>query len=406
MPRAIFVNRYFWPDQSATSRLLSDLAFELASNDFEIHVVTSRQLIDDASAALAAYQTHRNVNVHRIWTTRFGRDGLKARAVDYLTFHLAARRKVAALAGAGDIVVAKTDPPLLSISLAPLAARRGARLVTWLQDVFPEVASAAGVVRGDGVMSQAIKRWRDASIRRASANVVLGPSMREVVLGCGVEPQRIAVIPNWADGDKIAERGEAAQRLRQAWNLDSHFVVGYCGNLGRVHEFDTLLDAAKLLAPKRSVRFVFVGRGARYRELLKGIQSRELENVLTLPPQPEENLNALLGAMDVHAVCLLPALEGLVVPSKLYGVLAAGRPALNIGGRSADFNSLLNDSGAGAGFSVGDSEGVAQMIASWADQPDQVRKMGRAARELFEREFARSLSIDKWRALLRTVSKG
>ena len=110
--------------------------------------------------------------------------------------------------------------------------------------------------------------------------------------------------------------------------------------------------------------------------------------------------------MDVHAVCLLPAIEGLVVPSKLYGVLAAGRPALNIGGRSADFNSLLNDSGAGAGFSVGDSEGVAQMIASWADQPDQVRKMGRAARELFEREFARSLSIDKWRALLRTVSKG
>ena len=90
---------------------------------------------------------------------------------------------------------------------------------------FPEVASAAGVVRGDGVLAQAIKRWRDASIRRASANVVLGPSMREVVLGCGVEPQRIAVIPNWADGDKIAERGEAAQRLRQAWNLDSHFVV-------------------------------------------------------------------------------------------------------------------------------------------------------------------------------------
>ena len=129
---------------------------------------------------------------------------MKARAIDYLTFHLAARRKVAALAGAGDIVVAKTDPPLLSISLAPLAARRGARLVTWLQDVFPEVASAAGVVRGDGVLAQAIKRWRDASIRRASANVVLGPSMREVVLGCGVEPQRIAVIPNWADGDKIA----------------------------------------------------------------------------------------------------------------------------------------------------------------------------------------------------------
>ena len=305
---------------------------------------------------------------------------MKARAIDYLTFHFAARRKLAALAGAGDIVVAKTDPPLVPISLAPVAGRRGALLVTGLQGVFPEVASAAGVVRRDGVLSQAIKRWRDASIRLASANVVLGPSMREVKLGCGVEPQRIAVIPNWAEGDKIEERGDAAQSLRQAWNLDSHFGVGYRVNLGRVHEFDTLLDAAKPLAPKQSVRFVFVNRGARYRELLKGIQSRELENVLTFPPQPEENLNALLGAMDVHAICLLPALEGLVVPSQLYGVLAAGRLALNIGGQSADFNSLLNDSGAGAGFSVGDSEGVAQMIASGADEPDQVRKMGRAAR--------------------------
>ncbi|MGB0751027.1 MAG: glycosyltransferase family 4 protein [Gammaproteobacteria bacterium] len=406
MPRVIFVNRYFWPDQSATSRLLSDLAFELAGEDFEIHVVTSRQLIDDASAALAAYETHRNVQVHRIWTTQFGRDGLKTRAIDYLTFHLAARRKVAALAGDGDIVVAKTDPPLLSISLAPIAARQDARMVTWLQDVFPEVAGALGVVRKDGVLSRTIKRWRDASIQRAAVNVVLGSSMREVVLDCGVAPERVAVIPNWADGDVIEERGEAAQRLRQEWSLEGHFVVGYCGNLGRAHEFDTLLDAAKRLMPKKSIRFVFVGAGARYAELLDGIQTRGLDNVLIFPPQPEESLNALLGAMDVHAVCLMPALEGLVVPSKLYGVLAAGRPALNIGGKHADFNSLLTDSGAGAGFSVGDSEGVAQVIASWAEEPGQVRKMGRAARELFEREFARSLSIDKWRALLRTVSSG
>ena len=110
--------------------------------------------------------------------------------------------------------------------------------------------------------------------------------------------------------------------------------------------------------------------------------------------------------MDVHAVCLMPALEGLVVPSKLYGVLAAGRPALNVGGKDSDFNELPNRHRAGAGFSVGDSEGVAQTIARWADEPDQVQKMGRAARELFEQDFARLLSIDKWRHLLRSVSNG
>jgi colanic acid biosynthesis glycosyl transferase WcaI len=134
--KVVFVNRYFFPDHSATSQILSDLAFFLAERGWEVHVVTSRQRYDDAGAGLLPHEIVQRVRIHRVWTSGFGRRWLPGRAVDYLSFYLAAAWRLIALLSAGDIVVAKTDPPLISVVAAVAARMRRAKLVNWWQDVF------------------------------------------------------------------------------------------------------------------------------------------------------------------------------------------------------------------------------------------------------------------------------
>ena len=139
--RIVFINRYFYPDHSATSQMLSDLAFFMASAGHEVCLATSCQRYDDAAAVLPARERVDRVEVHRVRTTRFGRDNLLGRAFDYAIFYLAAGWRLWRIARAGDVVVAKTDPPLISVVAAFVARWRGARLVNWVQDVFPEAVS-------------------------------------------------------------------------------------------------------------------------------------------------------------------------------------------------------------------------------------------------------------------------
>jgi colanic acid biosynthesis glycosyl transferase WcaI len=143
--RVIFVNRYFFPDHSATSRILSDLAFALAESGRAVCVVTSRQRYDDPQAQLPAEEKIRGVDIHRVSTARFGRSTLWGRGIDYLTFYAGAGRAIRSLARPGDIVVAKTDPPLLSVVAMRAARKAEARGINWLQDLYPEVAIELGV---------------------------------------------------------------------------------------------------------------------------------------------------------------------------------------------------------------------------------------------------------------------
>src|ERR1700687_2917404 len=145
MARLIFVNRYFFPDHSATSQILSDLTFHLAAAGGDVHVIASRQIYDEPKVALPANETINGVNVHCVASTRFGRASLPGRVLDYLSFYRSVRGCLSAIARAGDTVVAKTDPPMLSVAVAPTARRCGAGLINWLQDIYPETATVLRV---------------------------------------------------------------------------------------------------------------------------------------------------------------------------------------------------------------------------------------------------------------------
>ena len=300
VPHIIFLNRYFHPDHSATSQMLSGLALALAARGLRISVITSQQRYDAPAVRLPARETLDGVEVYRVPTSRFGRSHLWGRAVDYLTFYVSAGWRLWCLSRRSDIIVAKTDPPMLSLLAAPIARMRRARLINWLQDLFPEVAEALNLGGGLARAAYGPLRWlRDRSLRSADMNVVLGDLMADKLVHLGVRPSRIRLIPNWADGDLIRPIDSSTNALRREWGLGETFVVGYSGNLGRPHDIETMLEAIAVTQPerqpsspdhRRAVRWLFIGDGALFGPLKAALARRKLDNVTLKPYQPPERL--------------------------------------------------------------------------------------------------------------------
>jgi colanic acid biosynthesis glycosyl transferase WcaI len=406
----IFINRYFHPDHSATSQMLSDLAFGLSERGHDVRVIASRQRYDSPCDYLQVYEIVEGVETFRLWTSRFGRGNLIGRAVDYATFYVSAAWSLCWLARPDDIIIAKTDPPMLSVIVAPIARWRGARLVNWLQDLFPDVAEVIGLDRRrlSGFVYGALRRVRNWSLYCAAANVVLGDRMAERLATLGVTPARISVIANWIDADLVKPIAPEDNSLRREWGLDDEFVVGYSGNLGRAHDYETMLDAIIRLdggpedTPK--IRWLFVGGGALYEALANELRVRGLKSVIFKPYQPRERLAQSLSVANIHLASLRPELEGMIVPSKFYGIAAAGRPTIFIGNPDGELARIVRRNGLGYVTAQGDGAALASLIVSLARDPDSCTAIGARAREVCEREFDKRTAIDRWDRLLTRIA--
>lgn len=379
-----------------------------------MRVIASRQGYLNAQAGLAARESVLGVEVHRVWTSRFGRVGLPGRAMDYLSFFVCAMWRLRQLARPGEVVVTMTDPPLLSVLTYWVLAGRQVLLVNWLQDLFPEVAQALNVRGMDGRFGRWLRRLRDRSLRGAAVNVAISERMAERVLAAGVAASRVRVIHNWADAEAIRPLAPEANQLRREWELEDVFVVGYSGNLGRAHTYATLLQAAQLLdeagtgaapgtgqragpaipgdaagpaavaagAPLRPVMFLFIGGGVQWRALRGEVERLGLRNVRFQPYQERAALHLSLGVADVHWVSHPPGLEGLVVPSKFYGVAAAGRPVLLVGQPDGEIARLLADYDCGRWVAEGDGAGFAAAVERLRDDALLRGRQGANARRL------------------------
>jgi glycosyltransferase involved in cell wall biosynthesis len=400
MSRLIFLNRFYAPDHSATSQLLSDLASHLVTLGNDVHVITSQQLYDHPGAKLPVSEDISGVHVRRIPSTQFGRSGLFGRGFDYLSFYASMWRAALALTGKDDVLIAKTDPPLTSVPAMRIARRRGAKLVNWLQDLYPEVAAEL-FPRFKGPLSRGIARIRDRSLTSAAANVVVGEHMAQRLLAVNVAGRRIHVIQNWCDDEEIHPISRDDNPLIRQWQLEDKFIVGYSGNLGRAHEFSTVLDAAEQLAADARVVFLMIGGGHKMGQLVQAAAARGLSGSFRfLPYQDHKLLKFSLAVPDMHWISLRPDLEGLIVPSKAYGIAAAGKPILAITSREGELGELVRRFDCGRVVQPGDATGLAQVIGELASRPQDVARMGERAREMLDGHFSRRLALERWSVLL------
>jgi glycosyltransferase involved in cell wall biosynthesis len=400
----IFINRFFYPDHSATSQIMSDLAFYLANRGMRVRVITGRQRYDKPGVRLPPREAIGGVEIHRIATTRFGRRQLTGRALDYLSFYISAMWALLCLARRRDIVVAMTDPPMLSVPAAVLAALCGFKTVNWLQDLYPELATELGISGTKGFAGRGLIAVRNHSLRRAEMNVAIGSDMAKRLNSFGVPSWKTAVIQNWTDDSSIAAIGTAANPLRQRWQLEDKFVVAYSGNLGRAHDIETLLEAAEHLKSRTDIVFLFIGSGHGISNLDFEVRKRGLSQVMFQPYQPRSALSQSLGAGDVHWLSLKAGLDGLILPSKFYGIAAAGRPIIIVSAPDGELAKLVSQFDCGFHVALGQGEDFARAIVLLAANRERRHQMGINARRMLETHFTKAQALERWYALLRAAA--
>jgi len=381
--KVLIVNQYFYPDVSAVAQLAADLAEDLVGRGHEVTAIASRGAYM-ATTRLPREGTWNGVQILRVSATNFGRGRILGRIADYLTFYVSALWLCVRLPR-HDVLLATSAPPFIA-SLGILLQRfKGVRFVYWLQDLYPDLAIEFGLLRKHSILAWLLERLARRILKSADQVIVLGQAMKQRIVQKGAAEGDVHVVPNWADGSGIRPVEVARNEFRSLHGLAGRRVVLYSGNMGRAHDLMTLLDAARHFDREPDVSFVFVGHGAKQREVEEAAAA--LPSIRLLPYQPRERLSESLSAGDVHVVTMAPWALGLLEPSKLYGILAAGRPVLYIGPPDSEVAETILKERVGEVVANGESGEAANALRRLLESSEAV---GRRARQVFDARYDRS----------------
>jgi len=315
-----------------------------------------------------------NVTVVRVGSTDYSRTEMRRRVLNYLTY--VALSVPMALVTPCDVVLGMTDPPFEGIAAAFVALLKGEPFVYNVRDMYPDMAVGGSIVRAGPLTRvwEMLHRW---ALRRATRVVALGEDMRARIVAKGVQPERVEVV---RDGAEIREGGsehavdpEVVRAIRGNFN----FVLLHAGNLGFYGAWETLIAAARNLADD-GVGLIFVGDGAQRGRIETAAAG--CTNVRFLPFFPTSKIASVLAAPDAHVVTVRRGLEGVIVPSKVYGILAAGKPIVAVAGRETDVAKIGGERGFAVSADPDDSAQVADVVRRISRNPETLRRMGQAAR--------------------------
>jgi len=389
------VNRYFWPDESATSQLLTDLAEDLRAAGHEVHVFTSRQLYNRPEAQLPMQQMWQGIRISRLRTSCFGRRHFCGRLFDILSFHLALRYNNN-ITVKPDVWLVMTDPPLILNTVLKLRSQLGGRVIHHVDDIYPDLAMALGSLPRLGPVASLVDRWVKAGLGNCDQVLALGACMARVLKNKGVAADRLSITPPWADGNRLYPLDHKENRFRQEMGLaGDQVVVMYSGNMGLGHRFETILAAARCLAPNDKIHFVFIGDGAKKDQIDAFRRAHNLKNMMMLPYQPRARLRETLSAGDIHLISLDAQVQGLIVPSKLAGILAVGRPVVFLGDADNSIAAAILQGPCGHVIPEGEVSKLGKIIEDLTKHPEHRRRLGETARNLFEREYDRAVVVPK-----------
>lgn len=400
--RVLLINQVYYPDVAATAQHADDLARHLVRSGHEVHVIASRSIYGTKGATLAKYEEVDGVKVHRVGRSLFGKAGILARAADFAIFYLLAMFKALTIKRC-DVSVCFTTPPFISLVGWVLRVLRGTKFVYWVMDMYPDVPVVCGVMSEGSLSTRFFNAIDRFCLKRADRVVVLGRCMRDRVLAKGADPEKVKHIGVWSDQSEVRPISRAENEYTAKWGLENKFVVMYSGNFGLAHDVRTMLEAAKKLEGDDRFRFLFVGGGKKKSEVEAFVRDHDLSNAAVDGYQPREKLDHSLSCPDVHLATMIPGAEGLIVPCKLFGIMAAGRPTVFIGSPKSELALVLTENECGEVIEPGDVDGLVSTLRRMAESPDQVCRMGERARAALSEAYSRERACEVWRVLLEDV---
>jgi glycosyltransferase involved in cell wall biosynthesis len=406
-PRVCIINQYYVPDVASTGILLHELARELARTGHEVEVITARPSYGppESWVPCPARETFEGVRVTRLKVTRFSKDRILGRLVNFLSFLVPLFFRMLLGARRDTVYLYSTNPPFLGIVGGVISLVRTHTYVNLLHDAYPDLAVWVGKIRAGSPIERVWLRLNRLTYSRGRRAIVLCEAAKELVESKWRPPAgSVRVIHNWTDPAKIVPRPKAESALAREHGLVAPFVALYSGNLGLYYDFDTLLGAAELLRDE-NFRLVLIGGGGKRDQIARAIKERGLSNTLLLPYVPTDRLGDSLIACDTSVVSIAPGIEGISFPSKLYTSLATGRPILAISEERSELRRMIEREDCGRWFRVGDAAGLAAGLREMMRDPARCERQGENSRRFFDREFTLEAAAAKYAQVFQEAAR-
>ncbi len=398
--RVLFLTSHYPPDVAATGQILEELVEDVVKAGHDARVITAEPSYTREAKrkglGLVRREWRRGAELVWVRAPAVGRRGVWTRLLPFATY-FAGSLPLAMLTRDVDVVFAMSTPPLLGGLLAALVGRlRNKPFVYNLQDIYPDIAINLGVLKERSPLAKAARRLETSLRRRASLVTVLANDMKARVLEVNPELPRVEVIPNWIDTDVVHPVAASDNPFRLQHGLSDKFVVLYSGNLGRAHGLEVLPEVAAALQSEPRVVFLVVGEGPAKPAVEEDVQRRKLDNVRFLPYQPKARLAESLSSGDVSLILQRASALGQVVPSKLYGILASGRPIVASVPEASEVARVVRQHQLGIVVPPESAAGIAEGIRQLLAQPEEARRMGQRGRALVVERFSRLVLTERY----------
>ena len=396
------IAQYFKPETVGSGIWIHQLATDLVDLGHQVSVVTSfpnyprRVVFDDYRGKLFMRERMDGVDVVRTYIYASPNESILSRTLNFGSF--CASAAIGGLfASKPDVIYCVMPPMPLGVSAEFLGLMKTAPVVVNIQDIYPDIAVAVGVLRNP--LAIRFFEWMERAIyRRATSVVVIADGFKENIVGKGVPEDKIHVVPNWADPNEIMP-GPKDNAFRKKLGIADRFSLSYSGSLSFNTNLDPVLGAAEILTGEE-FSFIIVGDGVKKDDLRRTAQERQLDNVQFLPFQPLDQYPSVLAAADMNLVTLNRQAAMASVPSKLFKMMASGRPVLAITIEGNEVHRLIRDSECGLCVPPDDPERLAEALRYAAAHPDEMDRMGKNGRRHLVESFSRKDCVGKIESIL------
>ena len=388
MPNSIWVlSELFPPEETSTGHFMSKVASGL-SERWTVRVLCAQPTYSRRGVRAPREEQIGRLRVTRCWSTTLDKNVLPFKICNAMTFVLSVAWRLIVGVHRGDAVLVVTNPPVLPILAGLVCTLRRVRCVLFVHDVYPDVVVASGLLSESSVLVRAGHAVMQLVYRAMTRIVTIGRDMKVRVEAKLPQNQRdkVVLITHWADVDTVRPAPRDQNALLNQTQLTDSFVVQYAGNMGYPNDLKTIIETAYALQNRAPIKFLFIGAGVRRPWLEK--MSAELPNVIVMPPRPRADQQDFLNACDVALISLVEGMAGIGVPSRLYNILAAGKPVVALCDRDAEPALVVEEARIGWVVAPGDSQGLTQALIAAASDHDQRAEMGRRARALAESHYS------------------
>ena len=401
----IILSQYFYPEIASTGQLLTELAEDLTKYGYSVKVYTGKPSYCKSIEKCKKEELYQGVKIYRVFNTTFSKDNKLGKILNSLSYFISVLFKLLSSKDRYPLLIV-SNPPFLSIAGFLLRKIRGQRYIFLIHDIYPDIAIKLGYLGENSIIAKIWNKVNYQALRDAKEVIVLGEYMAETLEKkyFGMDNPKIKIVHNWADEEFILPIKKENNWFAKKYDLINKLVILYSGNIGLSQDLTTIVRAADKLRNYEEILFLFIGDGGELNKLKEMVKENNLTNVKFLPYQPKEYLPYSLTSSDISIVALERGIEGLAVPSKIYGILASRRAVLGLVGENSEVADIIENAECGFRVDQGDVNGLVEKIKYIYKNPEILRNMGKNSREYFEEHFTRRQMTRKYYKILENVN--